>query len=121
LTDALGNPLKFILTGGQGADITQAKPLLEGVSFEKVLADKGYDSDELVQAIQDRGAEAVIPPRSCRNVQREYDRHTYQERHGIECFFNKLKQYRRIATRYEKTRQNYLAMVAIAACIILLA
>lgn len=117
----MGNPVKFLLTGGEKPDISQARALLEGLTFEKALADKGYDSNELVFSIEAQGAEAVIPPRSCRKVLREYDRHLYKDRFLIEILFNRLKQYRRVATRYEKTGQNYLAIVHFAACIILLA
>ena len=78
-------------------------------------------NDPLVSTIEGKEAEAVIPPRSNRIEQREYDKHTYKERNLIERFFNKLKQYRRVATRYEKTTQNYLAMVHFASWFVLLA
>ena len=92
--DALGNPLRWILTGGEVADITQARPLIEGLSPEAVIGDKGYDADALVAYIHALGAEAVIPPRSNRTEHRAYDRHVYKDRNLVERFFNRLKQFR---------------------------
>lgn len=94
--------------------------LLEGLETERVIADKGYDSDELVSSVQAMGAEVVIPPRSNRIEPREYDREFYKERHLIECFFNKLKQFRRVFSRFDQTAQNYLAFVHFASTMILL-
>ena len=116
--DALGNPLRFILTGGERQEITQAEALLEGFEFEAVIADKGYDADPLRQTIADREAEVVIPPRSNRTVLYEYDEHLYRERHLAECAFNKLKWFRRIATRYEKLAQRYLAFLHLASTLL---
>jgi transposase len=76
-----------------------------------VIADKGYDSDAFIAAIQAAGAQAVIPSRKNRRAPRAYDRHAYRERHLIECLFNRLKQFRRIATRYEKLARNFLSML----------
>lgn len=118
--DALGNPVDFVLTGGQVADITQASQLLEERKAGVVIADKGYDSDALVEYLAQRGIGAVIPPRSNRLVQREYDRHLYKNRNLIERFFNKIKHFRRIATRYEKTAVSYLGMLYLASSLILL-
>ena len=89
--------------------------------MEAVIADKGYDADYVVEDIESRGAQAVIPPRSNRKQLRDYDKYLYKERNLVERFFNKLKHFRRIATRYEKTSRNYLAMVTFAAIIILMA
>jgi transposase len=119
--DALGNPVRLILTGGQAADVTQGKALVAGIGAGHVIADKGYDSNDLVGAIEAGGAEAVIPPRSNRKEPRDYDRHLYKERNRIERFINRVKQCRRIATRYEKTARNYLAFWQLASIMALLA
>ena len=120
-TDALGNPVRWLLTPGQESDISQAPALLEGFSPERVIADKGYDADSFIDKIRSLGAEPVIPPRSNRVEQREYDRHWYKNRNLVERFFNRIKQFRRIATRYEKLDRNFMAMIDIACiCIWLL-
>ena len=118
--DALGNPTRLILTGGQAADVTQGAALVAGVEAEHVIADKGYDSDALVETIQASGAEAVIPPRSNRKEKREYDEHLYKERNLVERFLNKFKNCRRVATRYEKTSRNYMAFWQLASIMVLL-
>jgi transposase len=118
VVDALGLPLKFILTGGQTADITQAIPLMEGVSAQACLADKGYDSDAFVGWLKDRGIKAVIPPKANRNEPRDCDWWLYKERHAVECMFGKLKYFRRIATRYEKKAVNFMGMLALAATLL---
>ncbi|HYQ91362.1 MAG TPA: transposase [Candidatus Competibacteraceae bacterium] len=91
LTDALGNPVDFVLTGGQAADITQAEALFPDEPMDAVVADKGYDAKAFVAAVTARGATAVIPSRKNCQQPREYDRHRYKERHLIECFFGKIK------------------------------
>ena len=116
--DALGNPVRFILTGGQRHDSTQAEELIDGYSFERLLADKSYDSDDLLQLIDDKGAEAVIPPRANGKDQRQYDEHWYKERHLVECFINKIKHYRRIFSRFEKLAKRYLAFLSFAGALI---
>lgn len=93
------------------SDITQAKPLLEGFRADAILADKGYDANDLIDSIQAAGAIAVIPPKQNRVVQRSYDRHMYKDRNLVERFFNRIKQFRRIATRYEKLARNYLSFL----------
>jgi transposase len=85
-----------------------------------VIADKGYDGDAFVAAVQGRGAEAVIPPRSHRTQPREYDRHLYRERNVCERFWARAKQYRRVATRYDKKAQNFLAFVQVASVMVML-
>jgi transposase len=117
--NGVGEPLKIILTPGQNHDVKQAQPLLEGSDPEMVLADKGYDSDELVAAIEAQGAEAVIPPRSNRLEPREYDKETYKQRNIVERMINVMKHCRRVATRYEKTARNFLGIVAFS-CIVML-
>jgi putative transposase len=116
--EGLGYPLRFLLTGGQSNDITRGEPLVAGFHAEYTLADKGYDSDALVDILETAGSIAVIPPRRNRKVQRYFDRHIYRERHQIECLFNKLKQFRRIATRYDKTATSFLGFVHLAAALI---
>ena len=120
VTDALGNPLRWILTPGQRNDITQAAALLDGIDAGAVVADRGYDADWLVTLVEARGAAAVIPPKSNRTVQRSYDANLYADRNKIERLFGRLKHYRRVATRYEKLGRNYLAMVYVASIMTLL-
>lgn len=118
--DALGNPLRFTVTPGQRADITQAEALLGADEPEAVIADKGYDSATFVAVVEALEAEAVIPARRNRTAKREIDENLYKDRNKIERFFNRLKHYRRIATRYEKTARNYLAFVYLASIVTLL-
>ena len=120
VVDALGNPVEFVLTAGQASDVTQAEALIEGHEAGAVIADKAFDSDALVRAVERRGAEAVIPPKKNRKCPRRYDRHLYEERKKVEWFINLLKQYRRVATRYEKTARNLLGFVHVASIMILL-
>lgn len=116
--DALGNPVRFILTGGERNDITQATALIEGLPATYVLADKAYDANHFRDDIRALGAQAVIPFNSSRSAVSNHDRHLYKERNLVERFFNKLKHFRRIATRYEQTARAYLSMVHIAAVVI---
>ena len=116
--DGLGNPLRFILTGGQRHDITQAEELIAGYAGEQVLADKGYDSQEFREHILALGMTAVIPPRSNRKEPAGYDRHLYRERHLVECFINKIKHYRRIFSRFEKLDTRYLGFLHFTAALI---
>ena len=88
--------------------------------IEVVIGDKGYDSDKLVATIEEKGAKAVIPPRSNRKKQREYDKEQYKDRNLGERFWQKIKQFRRVATRYEKTARNFLAFVHLASIMVLL-
>jgi transposase len=106
--DALGNPLRFILTAGQCHDSPQTEALVEGYSTQALIADKGYDSKDLIEAVKAEGIQAVMPPRSNRREQRYYDKRLYKERHLVECFINKIKHYRRVFTRFEKLSKNYL-------------
>ena len=120
LVDALGNPVEVILTGGQQADVTQAEPLMLGHQADAVIADKAYDSDAVVDAAKRQGAEAVIPSKKNRKVPRDYDKHLYKERKKVEWFINLIKQYRRVATRYEKTARNLLGFVHVTSIMVLL-
>ncbi len=119
--DALGYPVRLFLTQGQTSDYTLANELISGFQPDYVIADKGYDSDSFVQAIHASGAEAVIPPRCNRKTLRNYDRILYKERNLVERLFQKLKNYRRIATRYERLARNYNAMLVLVATVIWLA
>ena len=114
----LGCPVRLVLTAGQKGDAPQADALIGGLAADVVMADAAYDSDRLRQAIADKGAIAVIPNNPSRTRKYPIDKHLYAERHLIECCFSKLKQFRRVATRYEKTAQNYLAVVTLAATIL---
>ena len=114
IVDALGNPVALSLTPGQAADITQAEPLLDQIDPEAFLADKGYDSDALVETLIERGITPVIPPKANRKGPRKTDFALYRERNPVERqFFCKLKQYRAIATRYDKLANTFLAAVAL--------
>lgn len=93
------------------ADIAQAEALLSGFRPDAVIADKGYDAKWLVNRIRGQGAQAVIPPRRNRIDQRKYDQHLYKDRNLVERFFNRIKQFRRIATRYEKLDRSFIAMI----------
>jgi transposase len=109
IVDALGNPLALSLTGGQVHDITQAGALLALVEPQALLADKGYDADHFVESLTARAIAVVIPPKSNRKIKRDCDFALYCERNLVERFFNTIKHFRAIATRYEKTAQNFLA------------
>lgn len=114
LIDALGNPLRFLLSPGQAADITAAPSLIEGYRGAALIADRAYDSDAFREILSDGATEAVIPSRSHRKRQRVIDRNLYRDRNKIERFFAWVKLFRRIATRYEKTATSYLALVHLA-------
>jgi putative transposase len=101
--------------------VTQAEALIEGHEAGAVIADKAFDSDALVRVVERRGAEAVIPPKRNRVAPRLYDRHLYKERKKVEWFINLLKQYRRVATRYDKKAANFLGFVWLASTAIMLA
>jgi transposase len=115
LADGEGKPVKLLLTGGQVADCTQALPLLKGQKAKAVLADKGYDTDAIIRfARRSMKAKAVIPPKKNRTVQRRYYKKLYKERNLIERAFNKLKHWRRIATRYDRVmRTSYHASLSL--------
>lgn len=116
----LGLPVKLVLTAGQAADVTQANALMEEVAAEVVIADKGYDSRAVVERIERRGAEAVIPSRKNSKEPRVYDRERYRDRNLAERFWRRVKEYRRVATRYEKTARNFLGFVLLASIMVLL-
>ena len=119
IVDALGNPIGFHLTPGQAHDLDGADKLLPGIEAEKVLADKAYDANErVIKPFIEAGKEPVIPPKSNRNDQRHYDGELYKARSLIENFFCRIKQFRAIATRYDKTACNFLAAIQLVASII---
>jgi len=106
--------LRLILTEGQAADITSAAELIEGLRAKAVIADKGYDADALVQSIRAAGAKAVIPPRSNRLSKRRYSKALYRTRNLVERFFNRIKHFRRVSTRYDKRADSYLVFASLA-------
>lgn len=118
LVDALGNLANFVLLPGQAHDMKGVEPLIDGVAFDALLADKAFDADWLLAELDARGASAIIPPKANRKFLRDYDKYAYKWRHLIENFFAKIKEFRAIATRYEKTASSYAANWHLAAAII---
>lgn len=118
LADALGRPLRFSVTAGQAADITQAAVLLEGQTGDAVLADKAYDSSALRGVIASIGAEAVIPSNRTRKIIIPHDPDLYKHRNRIERCFNRLKHFRRFATRYDRRTVHFTGFVHLAAAMI---
>jgi transposase len=107
--DALGNPVKFVLSPGNEHDVTRAEEVTEDLSNTKLLADKGYDSQKFVDFLGKNNSEAVIPTRSNCKKKREIDKHLYKERHLVENFFSKIKYFRRVFSRFCKTSSSYLS------------
>lgn len=119
MVDALGNPTGFYLTGGEAHDLIGADHLLPDMQAGQLLADKAFDADKrVIEPLASAGKTPVIPSKANRKSPRPYDKHLYKERHLIETFFAKLKQFRAIATRYDKTARNFLAAVYLAAATI---
>ena len=116
-TEALGNAVRRLATAGQAGDSPQALPLLAGLEPGKVLADTACDSDATRAYCTEKGIEAVIPSHPGRTEARPMDEETYRDRNKIERFFGRLKQYRRLATRYEKTIVSFLAFWHIGAAL----
>ena len=116
--DALGNLVRFLLLPGQAHDRKGVAPLIKGVSFDALLADKAFDADWLLQDLDERGATAVIPPKTNRKIQRNYDAEVYKWRHLVENYFAKIKEFRGIATRYDKTDCSYAACWNLVAALI---
>jgi transposase len=115
LGDTLGRPLRFLITPGQTNDITAAPDLLEGQEADAVLADKAYDSNDLRQRIADTKAEAVIPSKRNRKIAIPHDAEVYRHRNRIERCFNRLKHFRRFATRYDRRAIHFAGFVHLAA------
>lgn len=120
IADALGNPVVISLTPGQDSDLGQAELLLDEIDPKAFLADKAYDANALIDRLQERQITPVIPPKANRIVQRPTDFALYCERNLIERFFNNLKQFRAIATRYDKLASTFLAAVQFVAALIML-
>lgn len=116
--DALGLPLNFILTGGEAHEIKTAEELLGEEKSDYLLADRAYDSDDFRNILKVRGTEAVIPGKKNRRVPIEHDKHIYKERNCVERFFNRIKSFRRIATRYEKTAVMFFGALIVASILI---
>ena len=116
--DTFGRPLRFILTAGQSGDILAAPALIDGFDTEAVLADKAYDSNALRAIIADAGAQAVIPSNRSRKVIIPHDPAIYKHRNRIERCFNKLKHFRRFATRYDRRAIHFLSFIQLAATMI---
>ena len=114
-TEALGLPVRLIGTPGQHNDIAFAHDLVDGIKAGCAIADKGYDADHLADRLAEAEIGVVIPPKRNRRVLRTYDAELYEERNRIERFFNKLKQFRRVATRYDKLLANFMGFVKLAA------
>ena len=119
MVDALGNPIAFFLTPGQAHDLEGADALLPQMQADTLLADKAFDTDErVIKPLIAAGKNPVIPPKSNRKLPRAFDKEIYTARHLMENFYCKLKQYRAIATRYNKTARNFLAAIHLAAAVI---
>jgi transposase len=123
LCDALGRPLRFLLTGGEKADCQSALPLLEQANCqpEAVIADKGYDSNAIRETLCQAKVKIVIPPRRNRRHQPAYDKELYKQRNLIERCFGKLKVHRRLATRYDRNDSHFRAFICLAAALLWLA
>ena len=119
MADALGKPVRFFLTGGEAHDLVGADQLLPSMTANMLIADKAFDADKrVIEPLAAAGKTFVIPPKANRLVNRDYDRELYKTRHRIENFFAKLKQFRAIATRYDKTARNFLGAIHLAATVI---
>ena len=118
LVDALGTLVRFVLVPGQRHDLVGVPPLIEGIAFGALLGDRAFDADWLRAELDTRGAVAVIPPKANRKSHFDFDRHAYRWRHLIENFFAKIKEFRAIATRYDKTDTSFHAMICLASSVI---
>src|ERR671910_2449338 len=118
LVDALGNLVRFVLLPGQRHDSVGVAPLLKDLDFDALLADKAFDGDTLRADLNDRGAVAVIPPKSNRATDIPCDFEMYKWRHLVENFFCKIKEFRRIATRYDKTDTSFAAMIQLVGSVL---
>lgn len=116
--DALGNLVRFLILPGQAHDMKGVAPLIQDISFEALLADKAFDADRLLTELDQRGAAAVILPKANRKAPRDHDREVYKWRHLVENYFAKIKEFRGIATRYEKTLCSYTVNWNLAAAVI---
>lgn len=121
MVEGLGSLARFRLTGGEAGDSPEALPLLQHLNPGSVSADKAYDSDSIIEYLDVSNIQAVIPPRCNRLVQRVFDKHLYKNRNLVERFFCRIKQFRRIATRYDKLAQSFLSFVHLACAFVWLA
>jgi transposase len=120
LVDALGNLSRFVLLPGQRHDNIGVEPLISGVDFAALIGDKAFDSNWLRAELNERGAMAVIPPKADRASRLACDFEMYRWRHLIENFFQKIKEFRRIATRYDKTDTSFAAAIHLVATLLAL-
>ena len=120
LVDALGNLVRFLLMPGQRHDSVGVEPIIDGLQFGALLADKAFDIDSLRALLNDRGAIAIIPPKANRTQPIACDFEIYRWRHLVENFFCNIKAFRRIATRYDKTDESFTAMIHLAASVLAL-
>ena len=118
LVDALGNLVRFVLMPGQRNDIMGVRPLIDGIAFDALLADKAFDANWLREDIDNRGAQAVIPPRKNRKTHISYDAEMYKWHHLVENYFAKIKEFRGIATRYDKTDDSFRANINLTATLL---
>ena len=118
LTDALGNLVRFVLLPGQRFDTVGVPPLIEGLAFDALIADKAFDSNAIIADLDARGAKAVISQHPRRAKPFAIDEEMYKWRHLIENFFGKLKEFKRIAMRADKTDQSFASMIHLAATVI---
>ena len=118
LTDALGNLVRFVLLPGQRFDTVGVPPLIEGIAFGALIADMAFDSNEIIGGMDERGAKVVIAQHPRRAAPLDIDREMYKWRHLIENFFCKLKEFKRVAMRSDKTDQSFAAMIHLAAAVI---
>ena len=118
LTDALGNLVRFVLLPGQRFDTVGVPPLIDSISFGALIADKAFDSNAIIAELDARGAKAVIAQHSRRAIPLAIDAEMYKWRHLVENFFCKLKEFKRIAMRADKTDSSFAAMIYLAASII---
>ncbi len=116
--EAMGNPVRMLLTAGQCSEIKQADALIDCFTPDDVIADKGYDADSFIATIEACHVIPVIPPKRNRKTAKQYDRHLYKERNLVEKLFQKLKHYRRIATRFERLARTFQAMLCLVAAMI---
>ena len=118
MTDALGNLVRFILLPGQRYDTIGVAPLIDGIAFEMLIADKAFDADWIIKEANDRGAKIVISQRPNRKAPLAIDEEIYKWRHLVENFFCKLKEFKRIAMRADKTDTSFSALIYLCAAVI---
>jgi transposase len=121
VVDALGNPVRLALSPGQTHEMKLAYELLGDITNAYVAGDKAYDAAPLVELLKRNRCTVVIPSKADRAGQRAIDRHLYKERHLVECFFQRIKRFRRIAMRFEKLARNFLAFLHLACALVWLA